>query len=182
MYLKFPLLQDKELLEAEVKIKSLHQIAEEIGSSYSALAYAVRRWEIVVPKRTTHRIPKGYSESIKAGLRKKYPKGRYGAVSSNWKGGISTLAHLIRTSTPYKNWQKEVRERDSYTCQDCGKHGGWLEVDHLKQFAQILIDNKITSIEDALKCEELWNTKNGLTRCNPCHRKTANYSQKPKRK
>lgn len=95
MLLKYPLLQDKVALEKEVKEKSLHQIAEEIGSSYSALAYAVRRWNIIVPKRTTHRTSPEFAQAIRDGLKKKYPNGRFRELASNWRGGKWDSKYLL---------------------------------------------------------------------------------------
>jgi 5-methylcytosine-specific restriction protein A len=56
-------------------------------------------------------------------------------------------------------WAKAVKERDRYTCQDCGATGVTLVADH------------VIEIEDGGARLSL---ANGLTRCLPCHnRKTA---------
>ena len=76
-----------------------------------------------------------------------------------------------------KEWQKflwiiAIFERDNYTCQECKKRGVELHAHHcIKEFAKIIRDNKITSIEEALACEELWDLKNGITLCVDCHDK-----------
>ena len=90
----------------------------------------------------------------------------------NWRGGIGGLRHLIMSSGKYKRWRKVIFERDNYTCQKCGKHGGNLEADHKKQFVLILIENNIKTVDQALECDDLWKISNGRTLCQKCHRKT----------
>lgn len=90
----------------------------------------------------------------------------------NWQNGKTELNWRIRNSLKYKNWRRENFKRDNYICQECGKRGGRINVDHKKKFAQILFENNITSLEEALNCEELWNLKNGRTLCRKCHLKT----------
>ena len=64
----------------------------------------------------------------------------------------------IRLSFQWKDWRKSVFERDNYTCQDCKIRGKKLEPHH------------IIPIKSDLN--ELFNTKNGITLCRPCHIKT----------
>lgn len=74
-----------------------------------------------------------------------------------WKGGVSPINKRIRVSSEYKVWRDHVFQRDNYTCQSCGKRGGWLEADHIFSFAdypQLRFD-----------------ISNGRTLCRPCHRK-----------
>lgn len=80
-------------------------------------------------------------------------------------------------------WRKQILERDKYTCQNCGKIGGKLQVDHnIKQFSQILmeflicysdlcpIEDKKELINNAIKYSDFWDIKNGQTLCKSCHR------------
>ena len=67
--------------------------------------------------------------------------------------------------------RNNVYERDNFTCQECKKRGGYLNAHHIKQFSQILEDNNITTVEEAINCEELWNIDNGITLCKKCHKK-----------
>lgn len=124
---------------------------------------------------------KGWCEEFGAG----FPKGNQyqkGEKNVNWKGGVTPLHRHLRTLQAYKDWRKSIYERDSYTCQICGtQKSGVLNVDHYpKTFAQILHDNKIKSIDEAMKCSELWDTKNNRTLCVPCHRKTPTYGRPAK--
>jgi 5-methylcytosine-specific restriction endonuclease McrA len=96
---------------------------------------------------------------------------KMGAQNSNWRGGVTRLAHCIRTNVYYQEWRQAIFERDNYTCQLCNKRGGDLNVDHFpKTFAEILKEFSIKSIEDAIACEALWDTENNRTLCVACHR------------
>lgn len=75
--------------------------------------------------------------------------------------GITLLNERIRKSPKYKLWRKQVFERDDYTCQNCGKHGGTLHADHIKPFA--------------LYPELRFDVSNGRTLCVPCHRNTESF-------
>jgi len=90
----------------------------------------------------------------------------------NWKGGITPLVRRIRDCFKYRQWHSDIFTRDDFICQDCGKRGGYLEAHHLKEFTQIISENKIKNLEEALNCEELWNINNGQTLCKKCHDKT----------
>ena len=60
-------------------------------------------------------------------------------------------------------------------CVVCGVVGGKLNADHIKPYSIILYENKIKTIEQSFKCEELWNMNNGRTLCENCHRKTDSF-------
>ena len=87
----------------------------------------------------------------------------------NWKGGITSLASQIRHSIESKLWRKQVFERDSYTCQHCHQVGGNLIAHHLNLFSDIMKEHNITTLEEAIQCEALWSTNNGITLCIECH-------------
>ena len=80
------------------------------------------------------------------------------------------LNREIRTSIEIKNWRKRVLRRDRYTCQICHEKGGHKCAHHIKSFANIMNDNNIKSIDDARRCEELWNVSNGICLCEECHK------------
>ena len=74
-------------------------------------------------------------------------------------------------------WRSKVFERDKYTCVECGrkrKEGDRviIQADHIYPFSKILDDFNITSIEEAISCEKLWDINNGRTLCVDCHKKT----------
>jgi len=92
-------------------------------------------------------------------------KGKY---SPHWKGGITELGNLIRTSTKYKEWHAKVLAKDNWTCVICGVQG-YLEVHHIIPFEVIIETYGITNIIEALLCDALWDINNGITVCPHCH-------------
>ena len=87
-----------------------------------------------------------------------------GENNNFWKGGIYPLHLKLRKTPEYLKWRDSVKERDNYTCQICGKIGGYLHSDHIKPFA--LYPQLRTDIN------------NGRTLCVPCHQKTDTYGKK----
>jgi len=99
----------------------------------------------------------------------KYEENLVGKANPNWQGGsTNSLQYKIRNSWEGQKWRKSIIERDSYQCQHCGEVEH-LDVHHIKEFAQIMKDNNITTIEEGIACEELWDTDNGITLCVHCH-------------
>ena len=97
-----------------------------------------------------------------------------------WKGGKTKLSQQIRTSAEYSFWRMQVFKRDFFTCQHCGaknKKGEKyiFDADHIYPFSKILDDFDITSIEEAISCEKLWDIENGRTLCRDCHKKTETW-------
>ncbi len=99
-------------------------------------------------------------------------KKRIGALHPRWNGGITDLREAIRKCVKYTEWRTNIFDRDSFTCETCKEVGGKLEAHHIKRFADIIQENNITSLEQALACSELWDTNNGITLCKECHDKT----------
>lgn len=108
-------------------------------------------------------IPKNHS---KEGL-ERIGKAHRGERSHWWEGGKTSERGKIYNSYKYRNWRRCVFERDSYTCQECGQHGGALQADHIKPFA--------------LFPELRFELSNGRTLCKTCHRKTDTFGSKCKR-
>lgn len=89
----------------------------------------------------------------------------------NWRGGRGILRHRIMSTVDYKNWRREVFKRDDYTCQFCHIKGGTIHADHYPlEFAQIIEQNHIRSMEEAIKTPILWDINNGRTLCYDCHK------------
>ena len=101
-----------------------------------------------------------------------------------WKGGITPLHLMIRSSFRYMRWVKLVFTRDNFICQDCGASKCYLEAHHIKRFSFILkefLDQNISlnPIEDKDKLlslsvdyEPFWELSNGVTLCCDCHNLT----------
>ncbi len=96
----------------------------------------------------------------------------------NWKGGRTSLLVKIRNTIEYHSWRLNVFKRDGFRCINCQKVGGKLRAHHIKAISKILDENNIKTVEEALKCKELWDTNNGVTLCNECHKLTDNYGRK----
>jgi len=94
----------------------------------------------------------------------------HGINHYNWKGGITPLYQEIRNHFKSRLWRDDVFKRDNFTCTHCGDNrGGNLNADHIKPFADIIKEEGIKTLEDALKCEKLWDINNGRTLCKKCH-------------
>lgn len=100
-----------------------------------------------------------------------------GEKHHNWKGGVTKVDKNIRQMPEYKLWRSRVFERDSWTCQTCGMRG-YVTAHHIDAFAFLLKKFNIESIEDAVKCSELWDINNGVTLCENCHALTDNYKHR----
>ena len=61
----------------------------------------------------------GKKLSIKT--RKRMGEARRGNKSNLWKGGLTSINAIIRSSLEYRLWRESVFKRDNWTCQECGK-------------------------------------------------------------
>lgn len=78
------------------------------------------------------------------------------------------LAFKIRRTKNMKVWKSTILKRDNYTCTCCGKNRD-LQVHHIIHFRNLIYKYNITTLEESLKCKELWDTNNGTTLCVGCH-------------
>jgi len=77
-----------------------------------------------------------------------------GEKHPNWKGGIRGIDYLERRRFR-ELLQKQIFERDDYTCQMCGIRGVDLQVDHIQPWAEYV--------------EMRFNINNCRTLCAKCH-------------
>ena len=84
-----------------------------------------------------------------------------------WRGGTGTLRQIDMRRDEYKQWRKQVFERDNYTCQLCGVHGCYLEADHIRPWVSYP--------------ELRYDVTNGRTLCRPCHMKQPTWGIKAKK-
>lgn len=81
-----------------------------------------------------------------------------GESSPQWEGGITPENRALRGTSAYRQWREAVYERDNYTCQHCGdSRGGNLNPHHKKSWADFP--------------ELRFDVANGITVCEPCHKK-----------
>lgn len=103
-----------------------------------------------------------------------------GSNNWSWKGGVTKLKNKIRKLPEYAIWRTEIYNRDNYTCTICGNKSQKgnrviLNCDHIIPLSKIVEEYNITSIEDAISCQELWDIDNGRTLCYDCHLGTETY-------
>lgn len=105
-----------------------------------------------------------------------------GEKSVLWRGGVTNLRKQIRNCFKYRQWRQSVFIRDNFSCVNCGKSTKeikWVEADHYPvSFAQILHNNSIKTIQDAIQCNKFWDIDNGRTLCKECHMKTDNHGRR----
>jgi len=100
---------------------------------------------------------------------------RFEAVSGSknhlWKGGITKLVDRIRKTPEYFEWRVNVFKRDSFSCMMplCINRAKEFNAHHIKDFSSIVEENNISTLDQAIKCAELWDTNNGITLCKKCH-------------
>jgi hypothetical protein len=93
---------------------------------------------------------------------------RRGPASPLWKGGARAERKMAMGRWEYREWRTAVFERDDFTCQHCGKRGGYLEADHIKPWAT----------HPLLR----FDVENGRTLCRPCHLLTDTHESKALKK
>ena len=83
--------------------------------------------------------------------------------------GATKLHFALRKLFEYQQWRNSVFVRDRFKCVDC-EAVGKIHAHHIKRFSVILIEYCITTIQQALECQELWDVNNGISVCHKCHR------------
>ena len=78
-----------------------------------------------------------------------------------WNKGLGRGEVFELLTLEYKTFRKRMFIRDNYTCDDCGKRGGELQLDHIKP--------------RCLYPELLMAENNVRTLCVDCHRKTKTF-------
>jgi hypothetical protein len=81
----------------------------------------------------------------------------------NWQGGITLLNNAIRSSSKMNKWRSDVFKRDNYTDVITGLKSHNLNAHHLISFQDLISKYEITTLQEALDCEELWDISNGIT-------------------
>lgn len=110
------------------------------------------------PKENNGMLGKHHSEETKKKM-SEAKKGMYiGENNPNWNPNITDEEREDgRYIKKYDEFIKQVYERDNYTCQCCGQHGGNLNAHHLNGYNWDK-ENRV-------------NVDNGITLCKDCHSK-----------
>jgi hypothetical protein len=85
-----------------------------------------------------------------------------GSENPNYNGGVTSERHLIRMNAKMNDWRMAVFRRDHFRDKFTGEKGKII-AHHIIPFKMIIDKYNITSVDDALKCEELWDINNGVT-------------------
>ena len=109
-------------------------------------------------------------------------KGKFGKNHPRW---VETKKHplykAVREIFKYNEWRNYIFKRDNYSCVLCGITKTYIEADHFPiTFSDIFKQSQIESIDDAIKCDKLWDINNGRTLCKPCHLKTDTWGRRPR--
>lgn len=168
----------KEFLEERYvnNNKTAQEIADEVGCAASCVFSYLKKYNI--SSRTI-----GESLSIRGSMlgEKNTMFGRRGKAAPAWQGGISTLQKTIRRSYKFVKWHRDVYKKNGKVCCMCGDSGGPFQIDHIKPFSVLIVENNLKDIEDANSCELLFDINNGRVMCIPCHKKTDTYGMGTKK-
>lgn len=103
--------------------------------------------------------------------------GRTGENSPSWKGEdcISPLKNRVRDSAKFIKYRDDCFKRDNYTCRYSGEKGIRLNMHHIEPEAQIWDRNNITTYDEAMECEELWDLNKVITLAEKNHLQNDKY-------
>lgn len=108
----------------------------------------------------------------------RYWLGKRGREHGAWRGIDGSIKDTIRNQIQYSKWRMSVFKRDGFACRECGLINQPIVAHHIIPFSRILHQFSITTVEDAIDCELLWDINNGITLCDQCHLKTDSYGGK----
>jgi len=95
-----------------------------------------------------------------------------------WKGGVTSLRTLLSVQLEYKEWRMAIFKRDDFTCQQCREKDKHLNAHHIKPLSEIIANNQITTVKQAVSCSEILDIENGVTLCVDCHGKIDKWRSK----
>jgi hypothetical protein len=97
-------------------------------------------------------------------VRERIGSAQRGEKGNNWKGGTTPLTFLIRSSGKYAAWRDSVFVRDDYRDHFSGIRGGTkLHAHHIVPLSVLISRHNIKNLDDALRCDALWDINNGIT-------------------
>lgn len=131
--------------------------------------------ERIISDETINRMSSGHIGQKSWNKGKKFPQYcREG--NPNWKGGLTPLRTMVMSTPEYDKWRGIVFQRDEHVCQECGKSNGDKHAHHIIPF-HVLRDEAIAyfplldSFDACMLYDKMWDTNNGITLCEDCHKK-----------
>jgi hypothetical protein len=95
---------------------------------------------------------------------KRVSAGRQGIPYEEWEDFIYNQVSGRIQSPEMEQWRFDILKRDNYTCQICYRHGGNLNVHHIRKWSEYP--------------ELRFDINNGITLCVDCHIETYNKEDK----
>ena len=97
-----------------------------------------------------------------------------------FKGGVTPLNQVIRSSIKGQEWKQEVIQLNGFKCSECKVEslpGSFvlMHVDHIIPLSYLIRVHQIHTIEEARECDDLFDVSNGRVLCVPCHEKTDTF-------
>jgi hypothetical protein len=152
----------KHSIESKKKLSLSYQGKKYSKETKQKMSESQKRIGNKPPSSKGNKYRLGHKHSVKT--REKMSIAHKGYKAYGWKGGITPINAIFRSSLKYRLWREAVFKRDKFTCRLCMKVGGKLNADHIKPFAHF--PELRLSIE------------NGRTLCLDCHKKTDTYLNK----
>lgn len=78
------------------------------------------------------------------------------------KSKLKALISKVRKTKKYLKWRENILKRDVFSYPIVPKN---IQAHHLKNISSIIIENSISSVKEAVQCEDLWKAEGiSLTR------------------
>jgi len=101
-------------------------------------------------------------------------------IKSSNNPNPSYWKHRLMGIKKYSEWRNSILKRDNFTCTLCGKKNN-LVVHHKEPIINIVKANLSILQSGNFDIPEIWDIRNGITRCEECH-ETIDHNRQSKKK
>ena len=138
------------------KIKSLEQIAKDMGCSSSTIHKYLKKYDIQTRSNSEANTGRKFSDEHRKNI-SEAKKGKYcGKDSPNYNPNLTDEDRIDRRHIPgYREWVKAVYRLDFWTCRKCGSKKN-IQAHHIEDYGS---NPKVRT-----------EVSNGITLCEICHR------------
>lgn len=98
--MRYKQLADKNWLQEQINTKTMMEVATDVGCTYSAITYAMKKHGTRLPKGRKRKPSDTRVESCRTAYARKWPEGRFGSNHPKWNGGIRIHQGYIQNYTP----------------------------------------------------------------------------------